>query len=114
MQAAYSGAEVQTANPTMTAFVESYEAVVDVVLTVEDEASARAIKEKMQPLVAEFEKQSKALEALPENERHAGATLEAFGRVSDATMKMASHVSALPPNVKQMLNTELESMRLPE
>jgi hypothetical protein len=109
LSGAGGGANAEIANPQMKAFVESYEKVVEVVLTVKDNASAKAVGEKMRPLVVKLEEHSKALEALPENER-AAASMQGLGRIMGATAKMASHVNSLPEDVQKTLNTEMEKM----
>jgi hypothetical protein len=108
-----AGANTEIKNPQMKAFADSFDQMVAVVLTVHDEASAKAIGPQMQPIMAKLDEQSKALEALPESERQA-ASMQSLGRISGATMKMAQHIASLPPEVQKTLNAELEKVPQPK
>jgi hypothetical protein len=100
-------------NPKMKAFVDSFDEMVNTVLTVKTEADAKAIGPKMKPILAKIDEQSKALETLPEAERQA-ASMQSLGRIMAATTKMAQHVSSLPPEVQKTLNEEMEKLPQPK
>jgi len=108
-----SGANAEIKNPQMKAFVDSYDQMVNVVLTVKDEASAKAIGPQLKPIMAKIEEQSKALDALPESEK-AAASMQGMVRIMGATTKMAQHVGSLPPEVQKTLNAELEKIPPPK
>jgi len=107
------GANAEITNPQMKAFVDSYDEMVAIVLTVKDEASAKAIGPKMQPIMAKLDSQSKALDALPESEK-AATSMQGMTRIMAATGKMAQHINSLPPAVQETLNTELEKIPQPK
>ena len=106
------GANAQIANPQMKTFVEGYEKVADIILTVKDQASAKIAAEKLRPLLPEIEKQGKAIEALAENEKMT-ASMQAAGRLASSALKIAQHMSTLPPDVQQSLGAELEKLPQP-
>ncbi|HEV7690656.1 MAG TPA: hypothetical protein VGO52_07540 [Hyphomonadaceae bacterium] len=108
-----SGANAEIKNPQMKAFVDSYDQMVNVVLTVKDEASANAIGPQLKPIMAQLEAQSKALDALPESEK-AGASMQGMARIMGATTKMAQHISSLPPEVQKTLDEELKALPPPK
>jgi uncharacterized lipoprotein YajG len=108
-----SGANAEIKNPQMKAFVDSYDQMVNIVLTVKDEASAKAIGPQLKPIMAQLEAQSKALDALPESEK-AGASMQGMARVMGATSKMAQHISSLPPEVQKTLDEELKALPPPK
>jgi hypothetical protein len=107
------GAGGEIKNPQMKAFTDSFDQMVNVVLTVKDEASAKAIAPQLKPILAKLEEQSKALDALPENER-AAASMQGLTRIMGATGKMAQHINSLPPEVQKTLNAELDKIPQPK
>jgi hypothetical protein len=108
-----SGANAEIKNPQMKAFVDSYDQMVNVVLTVKDEASAKAIGPQLKPIMAQLEAQSKALDALPESEK-AATSMQGMARIMGATTKMAQHISSLPPEVQKTLDEELKALPPPK
>jgi hypothetical protein len=113
MAGAGGGSPAQITNPQMKAFVETYGKVTEAVLAVKDEASAKAVGEKIAPLIPQLEAQSKAVEALPESER-AAAAMQAAGPLMATVGKMTSHMLALPPDVQEVLSVELEKLPDPK
>jgi hypothetical protein len=105
------GANAPIANPQMRGFVESFEKVADIVATVKDQSSAKAVGDQLRPLMAKLDEQSKALDALPESEK-AAISMQGSRRLMAAVGKMTSHMLSLPPDVQQTLSAELD--KLPE
>jgi hypothetical protein len=99
-------------NPQMTAFATNFDKVVNSVVTIKDEASAKSVGEQLQPIYAEMEAQAKAINALPESEKSAAAMSAAPQFVSGG-IKVAQHLMTLSPEVRAMVEKELDKMPNP-
>ena len=95
-------------HPQMEAFVANLSKVSDELVTVKDEASAKAMGQKLAPVFAEMERQSEAIEKLSEEDQ-AAAAMAAGPEIMKITMTMAEFAMK-NPELMEIVEKELEKM----
>ena len=84
-----AGSEIAT--PELKAFVETYEKITGIILTVKDQASAKDAVEQLRPLIQQMQTQAQAINALPGPEINAAAK-QANSRLITSRPPRSMHV----------------------
>jgi hypothetical protein len=95
-------------NPQMNAYVSNLQKVADALASVKDEASVRAVGQKLAPVFAEMEKQQTELEKMGDQQLAAAAMAAA-----PQMMRIATQMSTFAlqdPKLAEIIGEELDKM----